>query len=571
MNPQSAAIVLLAFFFSTEAFCQTKWEWRNPLPQGNQLLSVAFGKGVFVAVGWDGSILYSKNAVEWNKSGNSYAKSLNSVVFGTDFVIVGNEGTILFSSDGISWNTIKPDTIFSFSEVTYRNGTYAAFGKSASDPMFFSCDGKQWNKKYNYWTDKSLDTIHWRSSPLPSAALQHTPVAFGNGIYVGVGCWAEYSISTDGFRWTKHEYKGFHCPYAITFGNGIFVAAGSDGELHTSPDGLNWQKHDPLCPAEIMSLAYGQNKFVAVAWTGEIFTSENGIKWTRRTAGPTNYMKSLSFNGKRFVLTGGDWQYDGISLTSLDGIKWEQAHLNSKAHINALIWNNRDFVAFTNGDKSDTTTSVFFSKDAIKWKKSPFDISGFIRSAAFGNGQYVGVGKELIVHSSDGFHWSKAPGTFQYSRSVTFGNGLFVAVSQGDSLSSNEVVLTSPDGISWKKTNSGTKYYLNSVAYGNGIYVIVGSNPFDSSIILSSPDARKWAIVEKGTYRGLESVAWCGSLFMAVGSRGTIVTSPDARSWTLRPRITTQNLLTVGYGKNRFVAAGNDGAIISSEKDPRLK
>src|SRR3954465_1893723 len=41
------------------------WHWRQPVPQGNNLSSIAFGNGLYVAVGDDATILTSTNATAW--------------------------------------------------------------------------------------------------------------------------------------------------------------------------------------------------------------------------------------------------------------------------------------------------------------------------------------------------------------------------------------------------------------------------------------------------------------------------------------------------------------------------
>src|SRR5438876_6016446 len=41
------------------------WQWRNPLPQGNDLTAVAFGNGLFVGVGEVGASVTSSDGVIW--------------------------------------------------------------------------------------------------------------------------------------------------------------------------------------------------------------------------------------------------------------------------------------------------------------------------------------------------------------------------------------------------------------------------------------------------------------------------------------------------------------------------
>jgi hypothetical protein len=57
-------------------------------------------------------------------------------------------------------------------------------------------------------------------------------------------------------------------------------------------------------------------------------------------------------------------------------------------------------------------------------------------------------------------------------RSVTYGNGLFVAVAY---TGTGNRVMTSSDGINWTIRTSAADNYWYSVTYGNGLFVAVAS------------------------------------------------------------------------------------------------
>ena len=56
--------------------------------------------------------------------------------------------------------------------------------------------------------------------------------------------------------------------------------------------------------------------------------------------------------------------------------------------------------------------------------------------------------------------------------SVTYGNGVFVAVATGTS----NVAATSPDGVTWTQRTLPAGTYWSSVTYGNGIFVAVAGS-----------------------------------------------------------------------------------------------
>ncbi|MEZ4195132.1 MAG: hypothetical protein R3B53_01910 [Candidatus Paceibacterota bacterium] len=99
----------------------------------------------------------------------------------------------------------------------------------------------------------------------------------------------------------------------------------------------------------------------------------------------------------------------------------------------------------------------------------------------YGNGLFVAVSSESngsidnrVVTSPDGINWTalrSAPDLIW--NTVTYGNGLFVAVAG----SSGDYVMTSPDGITWTgRSAAGNNDYWREVTYGNGLFVAVVSN-----------------------------------------------------------------------------------------------
>lgn len=71
-------------------------------------------------------------------------------------------------------------------------------------------------------------------------------------------------------------------------------------------------------------------------------------------------------------------------------------------------------------------------------------------------------------------------------QSVTYGNGLFVAVAYNGT----NRVMTSPDGVTWTARSAAEQNQWYSVTYGNGVFVAVadsGTNRVMTSPIKSNP------------------------------------------------------------------------------------
>ena len=105
------------------------WHWRNPLPQGNPLRGVTYGNGIFIAVGYGGTILTSADGITWTSRDSGTTTILSEVTYGNGtFIAVGYGGTILTSADGITWTSRTSGTTHGLNGVAYGNGTFIAVG-----------------------------------------------------------------------------------------------------------------------------------------------------------------------------------------------------------------------------------------------------------------------------------------------------------------------------------------------------------------------------------------------------------------------------------------------------------
>jgi hypothetical protein len=83
----------------------------------------------------------------------------------------------------------------------------------------------------------------------------------------------------------------------------------------------------------------------------------------------------------------------------------------------------------------------------------------------------------------DGITWTSRTSAADNSwRSVTYGNGLFVAVSADGT---GNRVMTSPDGITWTIRSSAVDNMWLSVTYGNGLFVAVSSDGTGNHVMTS--------------------------------------------------------------------------------------
>jgi hypothetical protein len=124
----------------------------------------------------------------------------------------------------------------------------------------------------------------------------------------------------------------------------------------------------------------------------------------------------------------------------------------------------------------------------INWIACTQATDNYWRSVTYGNGLFVAVSTDgpgnQVMTSPDGINWTaRASAVNNIWLSVTYGNGLFVAVS-ADGMGNR--VMTSPDGINWTSRASAVDNSWQSVTYGNGIFVAVGFGEGGNQVMTSS-------------------------------------------------------------------------------------
>ncbi len=144
-------------------------------------------------------------------------------------------------------------------------------------------------------------------------------------------------------------------------------------------------------------------------------------------------------------------------------------------------------------------------------------------------------------------------------QSVTYGNGVFVAVSS----TAGMIAATSPDGITWTARTLPTSATWYSVTYGNGRFVATASGP--TTAAATSPNGITWTTRTLPSSRNWISVAYGKGLFITIASSLTYAaTSPDGITWTARTLPSSSSWKAVGYGNGIFVAVAANGAAAMS-------
>ena len=460
----------------------------------NYLNGIAYGNGLFVAVGIYGTIITSPDGITWTQRTSGTSNHLQGVVYGDGlFVAVGSEypnESILTSTDGITWTERGTGlTNKGLISVTYGNGLFVIAGDQA---LLTSSDGITWSDRYTQDmsllscvgyvnglftvggirldTYTSTDGITWtqRFAGTDNGKELHS-IAYGNYMYVAVGeleSQEEYRAtvltSRDGITWIERTpdlpTRNFE---AIIYKNGMFVATGENGIIATTQDGIEWTVQ--TAGNYVSSVIFGKGLFLSVysdAGRGHyIQTSPDGITWTEKITGATKSLIEVAYGEGKYIAVG----YEGTIISSLDLTTWTEETSGVNDDITSVIYANGLFIA------TCPSSCVLTSPDGITWTANN-NVTGLWK-VIFGNNMFVGIGVYLnyILTSYDGATWTqRANGLVDEANSIIYNNGLFVAVGKD--------VYTSPDGIAWTKKASGFGEGLFSIAFGNGKYVMIGNN-----------------------------------------------------------------------------------------------
>ncbi len=530
-----------------------QWHLRSPVPTPNPIRDIAYGNGLWVAVGDSGTVLTSAdNEQSWALQDAGVTNNrthFSGIVFANNqYVAVGSPGLSATSPNGTNWTLralgARPDP---WNVVTHGNGRYIAGGISTTN-IAVSPDGTNWT--------------------LLSCGLSGSvnDIVFAQGLFVAVGAQLGFTpgfivTSPDGTNWTArvtNHTVGFG---GVAYGNGRFVAVGNTATA-LSPDGVNWTLlADAAAPARL-GVAYGNGLFTAVGASapnfvsGISYTSTNGSNWVFTSMPP---LEVVRFANGRFAAVGAptpaNIALSGSIYFATNGVNWNYvnngfggAFATGDARWRDLVFGNGQFGLIEN-DFTVRLTTNFLNFTA------PYEGNG-LRALAFGNGRFV-VAREsfgVTVFASSANNWQQSGYAEGLLNALTFGSSLWVGVGQ------NGFIATSANAEHWSSVTSPTSQHLLGVAHGGGAYVTVGAG----GTVARSTDGSTWTVQSLGAANELRAVTYAAGQFVAVGYAGRIFTSPDGTTWTARISGTLLSLNAVSYCLGRFVAVGDGGLALSS-------
>ena len=128
------------------------------------------------------------------------------------------------------------------------------------------------------------------------------------------------------------------------------------------------------------------------------------------------------------------------------------------------------------------------------------------------------IGKNPLFVQLSGINWTTRTSAVDNNwSSVTYGNGLFVAVA---GTGTGNRVMTSPDGINWTTRTSAADNDWYNITYGNGLFVAVATSGTGNRV-MTSPDGINWTLRTSAANNDWRSITYGNGLFVAVATSGT--------------------------------------------------
>lgn len=293
--------------YATAKNAVSTWYSRVSNGGGNRLTSVCWSPelGIYVAVGYAGTLVTSPNGVTWTaQTSNAGTNNLLSVAWSPElslFVAVGNSGTVISSSNGTTWNTQAALSGFLYS-VTWSSelSLFVIVGSSNTRTSSTGASGS-WATQ----TGSGYLSVTWS----PELSL-----------FVAVGGSGNVSTSSNGTTWNVITNAGGNTQQlnAVAWSPelSLFVAVGvasatPTATILTSPNGRTWtvqnisssittQRLNSVCWSPELSL------FIVTGQSGTIITSADGVTWTAQTSPTTNALYSTTWSPElsTFVVAG---------------------------------------------------------------------------------------------------------------------------------------------------------------------------------------------------------------------------------------------------------------------------
>ena len=577
-------------------------------PNYVEIREVTFGQGLYVAVGDESTMLYSRDGINWQNGNLPPGISCNvkavAYAFGQFFAggvnLETNEGVLLASMDGIDW-----------ADVTLEFTTTAGM-RSSDFPSF--AYGKIGNREYLSVIAKSNNSFPYEAVGITSNGSTWKATGYYTRfIRFFVGLYQSLYVLSNGinndFSWSKIDTNGNGNPDLSNqvaervfrdYAQGHLTKVGVGPRRAIGYGGVNSFSGITMVTSPAISdyngVAFGRDTFVAVGSNGAVVVSYDlGRKWNAVIG---LGLQQITLNGVRFV--GGKFiAYGGgriLTGTPVNKRSWAESPLpNGTPALNGVATNGTVLVAVgvrgqilysTTGVvwqrtppatsralyrvDYDPVTKLFFatgeagtllrSRDGWNWVATATGYGGDLNGVGRSGGRLVaGSGTAgRFISSTDGVRWQAgASSLLNFGRSFSdTGSAAFAFGANG------RVARSLNGGATWQSLRAPANTLLQDLAvFGSNVF-LAGSSGFLYRAPLANPSA--WAPINTWTslaFYGLPRNAQAAGQIAAVGQMGAVYSQPAANRWRLEMLNAGSPVLTDAIKfKTRWVVVGSTGS-----------
>ncbi|MFK7910228.1 MAG: PKD domain-containing protein [Akkermansiaceae bacterium] len=540
--------------------------WSNvTVPALESMNDVAFGNGMFMAVGDSGNVMYSSDGVSWTAGTATGSENLDGVAFANgEFIAVG-DNKVYATSNGVSWVDRSGSTGLaswqSFRDIFHTGGRFYAGG---------------WYSGIRYSSDQG---VTWQAASMPAGEdydIRAIRVDSEEALLVAV---AERKsddvgvilLSADGISWQEAIPTSFVYTETLAFGNGIFLSTqGTSGATQYS-NNIYPANQAPVTSISGSTSAEARElvQFTSTSSDADgdelihIWDFQDGTELVTGTTAYHSFPTGGSFNVKLTVVDGrGGSVTDTLAITVTDPLNtWTQRTSGTTADLYDVAVGGGKLVAVGGSGNYRVST------DATTWDGGTIGSNINHRGITYDGSQFVACGYDydfdisawvgVIYTSPDGLSWTEQFSGGSRLRDIAFGGGVIIASGDGGTL------LRSTNGVSWSSVTSGVSTNLQGVSYGDGGFVVVGANSSSQgATILKSSDGLAWVntSVGAGTSQGFFHTEYLNNLFFASGFYTRLRYSDDNGDTFTDTGEGNLRTPAMAYGNGVYFASGWDSA-----------
>lgn len=205
-------------------------------------------------------------------------------------------------------------------------------------------------------------------------------------------------------------------------------------------------------------------------------------------------------------------------------------------------------------DRIDNLSYMQYKNNKITMPE-PDSASTLWTNVIYGNGKFVAATDgDIFSNSEDGINWSRIsmPG-YNSVYHLACGNGKFIALLGG-----TNIAAYSEDGVNWTQTTLPISGMWNAITYGDDKFVALKWN---DDIAAYSEDGINWIPTTLPASDEWESITYGDGKFVAIAANTkSIIYSENGINWTHKDNMPRNaSWCSITYGNGKFVATADYG------------